>query len=445
MSLDGSVQIRSLAITIPFPSSIQQSVISPLPHFYLLMKVHKTPLKTRPIVSYTGSLLYGLGKWVDHHLQSVSRTFRSFIKSSFDLKHELDQLTIPAGCRLLTADATAMYTNINSSAAIGCIHRYMLDNSNLFPLVPIDAVVSALHLIMDNNIFQFGDTFWKQLTGTAMGAPPAPPYATAAFGTHEETLLNEFPSNLLYYRRYIDDVFAIWIPDPDPIIDCQLLLSFSQRLNDWHGLKWIVSPLSTSVVFLDLTLTIVDDHIVSSLYKKPMNLHLYIPPRWAHPPGVLLGLISGWIYCLLSLCSLLSDAHDNICSLWTFLLAQGYQPSKLRPIFDHAIQTVRPFDPDRTTTPVDPDHERLWLFKLQYHPQDPPPSQLQQLWSSCIANPPLPKPLADVDINYEPIGHRRFIVCYKRAPNLGNLLSYRKLRSDTGPPASSYLHLIRDS
>ena len=409
------------------------------------MKVHKTPLKTRPIVSYTGSLLYGLGKWVDHHLQSVSRTFRSFIKSSFDLKHELDQLTIPAGCRLLTADATAMYTNINSSAAIGCIHRYMLDNSNLFPLVPIDAVVSALHLIMDNNIFQFGDTFWKQLTGTAMGAPPAPPYATAAFGTHEETLLNEFPSNLLYYRRYIDDVFAIWIPDPDPIIDCQLLLSFSQRLNDWHGLKWIVSPLSTSVVFLDLTLTIVDDHIVSSLYKKPMNLHLYIPPRSAHPPGVLLGLVSGWIYRSLSLCSLLSDAHDNIRSLWTFLLARGYQPSKLRPVFDRAIATVRPFNPNRTTTPVDPDHERIWLFKLRYHPQDPLSSQLQQLWSSCIANPPLRKPLADVDIKYQPIGHRRFLVCYKRAPNLGNLLSYRKLRSDTGPPASSYLHLIRDS
>jgi hypothetical protein len=33
-------------------------------YFYLLMKVQKTPLKTRPIVSCAGSFLYALGVWV---------------------------------------------------------------------------------------------------------------------------------------------------------------------------------------------------------------------------------------------------------------------------------------------------------------------------------------------------------------------------------------------
>ncbi len=71
--------------------------------------------------------------------------------------------------------------------------------------------MTALEIIMKHNFFNFGDTSWLQLTGTAMGTPPAPMYATLYFGIHEkETILRKYGRFFLLYKRYIDDVFGIW-------------------------------------------------------------------------------------------------------------------------------------------------------------------------------------------------------------------------------------------
>ena len=46
-----------------------------------------------------------------------------------------------------------------------------------------------------------------------MGAPPVPTVAQIYFGTLEEILLVAFMDslrNVVYYKRYIDDVFGIW-------------------------------------------------------------------------------------------------------------------------------------------------------------------------------------------------------------------------------------------
>ena len=411
-------------------------VVDPLPYFYLLMKVHKVPLKTRPIVLFSGSLFHSLGVWIDTHLQDVAKSFPSYLQSSFDLLQDFKTLNLPPDCRIFTADATSMYTNIDTDAAIQAIHNYILANQARFPCLPLTPLTEAISLLMKHNVFQFGDTFWKQLTGTAMGAPPAPTYANVSFATHEVSILDEFENSLAYYKRYIDDVFGIWIPHPDPVIDRNQWEQFQAKLNSWHGLRWVVSPRTTQVVFLDLTLTLNGSSMHSTLYEKPMNLHLYLPARSAHPPGVLYGLIAGAIYRASSLCTDPSDATSFVQKMWRYLRSRGYPTSTLRPLFLKSLTNRKvyiPPPPDSETLP--PEH---WFFKVHYHPQDPPSSAIQRAWNETVDTPRFSKPLKDVDLMYTKVGQRRFIVCYKRHPNLGNLLSYRKLKPDSGPPVSSF-------
>jgi len=419
-----------------FVSSKSQDIEDPLPYFYLLMKVHKTPLKTRPIVSYSGSLFHALGVWTDTYLQSVAKSFRSYLKSSFDLVTKFKTFRLPSGrrCRLFTADATSMYTNIDTDAALSAIYDYILNNQNKFPTLPLTPLMEALEMIMKRNVFQFGDTFWLQLIGVAMGAPPAPSIATVSFATHEEKILDKFDNYLGLYKRYIDDVFGVWICDSDPAKDERKWRRFVRLLNDWHGLEWKVSDRSDTAIFLDLTLQIDGSVITSTIYEKVNNLHLYLPARSAHPPGVLYGLVAGSVYRALSLCSDPSDAQNHLQQLWRHLRARGYSLSALKPLFTKALRNYR----NRDQTSTSATSSDYWFFKLNYHPQDPSSRLIQDAWNNTVAAPRLSKPLKDIDLMFKPIGHRRFIVCYRRFPTLGNLLSYRKLLPTSGRSVSSF-------
>ena len=178
----------------------------------------------------------------------------------------------------------------------------------------------------------------------------------------------------------------------------------------------------------------------SKLFEKPENLHLYLPMRSAHPPGVLHGLIAGNIFRSFSLCTDENNAKKSVHDFWVQLTKRGYSSATLKPIFEKALNTKRTWTPPATSDSTTNDLSRKWFFKLAYHPQGPPSALIQQAWDRNIANPrDNRKPLAKVDVKYNCIGERRFIVCYKRAPNIGNLLSYRKILPESGSRVSSFV------
>jgi hypothetical protein len=335
-----------------------------------------------------------------------------------------------------------MYTNIPTNMAINVIgqklRRYASSQDSNYP---VTAVQSALSLVMRNNVFTFGDMAFKQVNGTAMGTPPAPPYATLYYAVYEDSFLNQFETSLLFYRRFIDDVIGIWLCDPDPMTDENRWRAFQAAMNQGRGLRWEFKNRSDTVDFMDLTISIDSNRISTTLYEKPLNLYLYIPPHSAHPPGLLPGIIHGTLFRIYTLCTDDNDKRLRTQIFFRRLLVRGYKADNLRPLFHHAIMRAKAYTGPRTD-PTQNQPSNSMILHLPFHPNDPPSYQIQQTWRECVATPQYKMPLWDMR-NPKTRGKcniRRMIIAYHRPMNLGNILSHWNLDDLPGPPVSSFYH-----
>ena len=268
-----------------------------IPQYYGMPKVHKQkiPIPLRPVVSQCGSYTAFISTWIDNKLQPLKHFLPSYIKNSQDLLDIIDTLPpLPPNAKIVTTDAVSMYSNISTKEGIHNITTYLNKfSSESDRHFPIDLVCSLLEVVMQNNIFKFGTTWWQQLDGTAMGTPCACIYATLFFGLHErQLLLTKYKENLLLYKRQIDDIFIVWVPTSPNNIEWT---HFVQDLNCCSSLSWETETLDNKTHFLDLNLWIDSStrKINYSTYQKPMNLFLYIPNHSAHPTNTIQSLIYG--------------------------------------------------------------------------------------------------------------------------------------------------------
>ena len=157
-----------------------------------------------------------------------------------------------------------MYINIRTGPALHFIGRFSLDNEKHLSFPPV-VLMDSLRLLMTNKVLQFVDTYWLQNVGTDMGAPPAPPWAIIFFGIHEEAVLSKFGDSLQMYCWFINDVLGIWLVDPNPAEDHRNWMAFKSLMQDYYGLEWIFEERSDTVDYMDMTISIRKDQIVTSL------------------------------------------------------------------------------------------------------------------------------------------------------------------------------------
>ena len=209
-----------------------------------------------------------------------------------ELKHHFKR-KLPPGAQLFSIDAISMNGNIDSIHGLQVINNFFERFKDQLPEgFPTEFIESSLEIIMKQNIFQFGDTFWLQLMGCAMGTSAAVNYSYVYVGLLElQILLVDYQEFLLFYKRFIDDGLGVWdvsLPNSKNKFE-----KFMAALNNWGKLKWTCTGFVTSLEFLDLTISIKDHEIHFKTFQKALNLYLYIPPTSAHSPDMIQGLIFG--------------------------------------------------------------------------------------------------------------------------------------------------------
>ena len=296
----------------------------------------------------------------------------------------------------------------------------MQQQSKLCQNFPITLTIELLTIVMKENIFQFGNTYWMQLRGTAMGTPIAVTYANLYSGWKERSeLIPKFNKNILHLSRFVDDLFGIWVPDDNENIqdDLRKYEEFKIKMNNFKPgkLKWQVENKTKQVNFLDLNISIQENGILKfKTYQKEMNPFLYLPAHSAHPPGTLKALIFGAFRRYWKQNSSTEDFSAAIQKLYQNLKRRGYNSEQLQQEFRNAAKNIdkkqnhQKMNTKLTTT-------NSVFFHREYHQNDMNKKELQKEIKKLLS-------IRNNDMEFRKLNILKTTIAYSRPKNIKDLL-----------------------
>lgn len=375
-----------------------------IPQLYIIPKVHKQPLKGRPIIPGHSWITTPASILIDHFLQPLLRRTPTVLADSKSLLIDLNTKTFPdTTCRLITADVSSLYTEIDLNKGLAFVKALMRENPDLYPPALQSLLSDFLSLVMRNNFFHFNGEYYHQIKGTAMGTPSAPIFANVFMFILERHILGRFKDSIFYYKRYLDDIFIVTNADAAERIKS------SMQVMERHIKLEFQDSLSTAT-FLDLVFfkgpRYEKERILDSkVYQKPLNAYLYIPFSSYHTLNTKKGFIVTELQRYVRNSTSLKDYLEVKEAFWFRLRTRGYPPAFLT----QAFSKVWFRDRNKFLAPSirKPRDERDVFFTTEYNPL-----------SSALSLTSLVKQGAP--------GHLKPRIGYKSSSNLSNILCQNK-------------------
>ena len=262
--------------------------------FYGLPKIHKDPLRIRPIVSSVNSPTYFWSKWIHAELWPIVRANPDMLVNSTDLAQRLSFVDWEEGLAFLNLDVVSLYTSIQHGAGMQAMMEFLRgdlvhDTLPDHPGTEWMSIVRVMAVVLDNNYFTWDGGCYHQLTGTAMGSPAAVVYANIFMFKVEQSHLANLIASSRLYTRFIDDLFFI-------VHDLQEAATTAASLNDRAAhprVRWTHELSDTQAVMLDLDIRLMDGKLETRLNFKKTNRFAYVHPTSSHPahtwPAVAIG------------------------------------------------------------------------------------------------------------------------------------------------------------
>ncbi|XP_075697305.1 uncharacterized protein LOC142742645 [Rhinoderma darwinii] len=394
------------------------------PVFYVLPKIHKSLINPpgRPIVASTDSISSPLAIFLEKILTPLIKKTKSFL---LDTSHFLQIIKslhqIEPTSLLITLDVNSLYTSITHQDGLAATSS-LLDTTDM-SMNSKSLCLELLELILNENYFLFGDNFYKQINGTAMGSNMAPPYANAYMAEFESTHIYtnpRFRDNAICWHRYIDDIFCIWKGTEQSAID------FVQEINTIReGLQFTLNLSSQEISFLD-TLVKKNNtgHLVVDLYTKPTDRNGLLHFQSNHPYKTKTSLPKSQYKRISRIVTDETTRHTRLQEMTDKFKDRGYPSRILQQELHNTIQE----DHTPCTTRNDTKLNRI-PFVHTYHPLVP---KFQQI---------IRKHWHHLSTAYPTILEFKSpaMMCLKRPPNFRDRLVRADIGSNTKLPRQTFL------
>ena len=244
------------------------------------VKTHKKDNPLRLITSCCETAIERLSAFTEFYLKPLSQNLPSFIKDSTDLINKIQALNakgpFPVGSLLVSWDVVSMFPNIDNNLGTTAVRKALDSRLSKFPST--DCIAEAVEICLRVNNCQFSEQNFVQKHGRAMGPTNACSYADLAMGIIDEKVKFEGSLKPLLWWRYRDDIFDLWIQG------LPKLFEFTDYINSLYPtIKFELVYSESFLHVLDLTLHLKDGLIITDIYSKPTDSHLYLPFSSSHP------------------------------------------------------------------------------------------------------------------------------------------------------------------
>ncbi|KAG4073725.1 hypothetical protein HA402_000949 [Bradysia odoriphaga] len=182
------------------------------PAIYGLGKLHKYRqgelIPLRPVVATVQSPTYKISELLSKTFSQIIHTLTFMIKDSWQFSQVIRNTKVPRGYKMFSLDATSLYTNIPKELCIHAIKkRWHLLQEHTF--LSKEQFMDAVKLIIDESYFRYGDSFYLQMAGVAMGNSISGFLADLVMEDLELHILNKLPYIIPFYRRFVDDILML--------------------------------------------------------------------------------------------------------------------------------------------------------------------------------------------------------------------------------------------
>lgn len=330
---------------------------STVPFFYVTPKLHKVPVKGRPIVASCGWITTPLSKWCADKLAPIVARCGTVLKDTAQLIERLKDVRLPPNAKMLltTADVESLYTSIPVNDAMDALQQTLIDFE--YDWDKARMLLYAVDFVLRHNYLTFDGKIYKQIKGLAMGTPLAPPIADIFMAHLERKMFKRFPGVIpRIYLRYLDDIFILQVYSR---LTWNVPFSaLREHLSNMHPsirLTFVTSLIELAM--LDLVIYKAGDRLLHRVHQKALNKYLYISPRSCHPPHVMRGLIKTELVRYSRNCSERLD-FLRICRAFSSRLRErGFHPTFLRKVFATVQHGYHPPE-GKGATPM--------IFKIPY-------------------------------------------------------------------------------